>query len=815
MSGRHDYGDEDERSEDEYMSGGAGGSTSTAKRTPRACDRCRKSKSKCEPAAGGGDRCKGCVAAGAGARPSFRRGPPKGYIKALERRLHQMESVLAAIMSSKDPRTTGLVADLRRDTLAKHILEGVDAGPFGPSGRKQRSVDPTEDNFFASIVSPTLRQQSERSRRQSRSTRESVIQAREGDRLSESLVRWAQSRQAADPVPSGSSRVLPVRHVARARDDGAEPARQRRRTVASAPGHDLSWDDVHGTADELDDTADAFGHLSLTSTVRYHGKLSGIHLLAEHQREDKRNFGGIWKFPMSKLWPPAPSGETEFSMREKARLRVEESIPVPPVDVQLHLIRLFFTYVNTSLPVLDEETFMEQYNADISFGTDPGPAVEPERMQKMSKLLLFSVFAFAAQYWDTIQAEQYAASARRLLGMAARMAFDLGLNRDSEKWLNHGHAMFSRTEQNIRKKIGRPVIVHEADFSTMLPQVTEVEDEVAWAPMHAGSQGQRITATPGLRQSYHRAAAALTVIHGEIVEKIYPVTRVDPTPRRALMERIHSRLLQWSIDLPEVLRYSSQSRQPCPPPHVLVLHIQFWSMMLLLHRPFIPKGMRSRTPPSASSADDTVPWKSYDFCQGAASHISAFATLFNRYYDIRWAPPLISSTIQSAGLFPRLVDVWPTAARVADLLRGAGVQIAVALTEPAGPSRKRPVEIVLEEYTDEAADAAEASQMVASDVPSDRYAEGSHLRPMPAAVPLPQPQPHQDPQYGPNFMAALLGPDYTPAASVAPGYDWWPLPLMMPSQSFTFTQEQFSQDFLQGIRDPVLHFPGPPTYPLR
>jgi len=127
---------------------------------------------------------------------------------------------------------------------------------------------------------------------------------------------------------------------------------------------------------------------------------------------------------MAKLWPPAPSGETEFSMREKARLRVEESILVPPVDVQLHLIRLFFTYVNPSLPALDEDTFMEQYHADVSLsesaiprpsGTDPRPAVEPERMQKMSKLLLFSVFAFAAQYWDTIQAEQYAASARRLL----------------------------------------------------------------------------------------------------------------------------------------------------------------------------------------------------------------------------------------------------------------------------------------------------------------------------------------------------------------------------------------------------------------
>ena len=30
------------------------------------------------------------------------------------------------------------------------------------------------------------------------------------------------------------------------------------------------------------------------SQVRYHGKLSGIHLLAQHQREDKRNFGGVW-----------------------------------------------------------------------------------------------------------------------------------------------------------------------------------------------------------------------------------------------------------------------------------------------------------------------------------------------------------------------------------------------------------------------------------------------------------------------------------------------------------------------------------------
>ena len=77
----------------------------------------------------------------------------------------------------------------------------------------------------------------------------------------------------------------------------------------------------------------------------------------------------------------------------------------------------------------------------------------------------------------------------------------------------------------------------------------------------------------------------IALIHGQIVDLLYPVTRVDQTPRRALMEQIHSRLIKWSLDLPEPLQYSAKSSRPCPPPHVLVLHIQFWAMMLLLHRP--------------------------------------------------------------------------------------------------------------------------------------------------------------------------------------------------------------------------------------
>ena len=67
--------------------------------------------------------------------PSHKRGPPKGYILALERRLHQVEALLGTIIGSDDPRARTLVDDLARDQLAAHIIRRVKTGPFGPRGR--------------------------------------------------------------------------------------------------------------------------------------------------------------------------------------------------------------------------------------------------------------------------------------------------------------------------------------------------------------------------------------------------------------------------------------------------------------------------------------------------------------------------------------------------------------------------------------------------------------------------------------------------------------------------------------------------------
>ncbi|PCH43468.1 hypothetical protein WOLCODRAFT_164462 [Wolfiporia cocos MD-104 SS10] len=902
-----------EHSEDEGPSQGDGaqGGTSQSpnvKRNARACDRCRKSKSKCEPAPNGGDQCKGCVAAKTECTfsgPSFRRGPPKGYIQALEHRLHQMESMLAAIMSSQDLRAKGIVADLRRDNLAKSILDGVDSGPFGLTGRQQRSIDPTQDNFFASIVKESaLKQMSERSRRQSRMTRESVTQhvidpvtlgrptLEWQDRLSESLARWAE--QPTNAAQAGTPTAVPVPPALQGRaatgsSSSLEPARQRRRTDHRDDMADLRWDDVHvmndTDLDELDDCADAFGNLSIDENkeVRYHGNSSGLQFLARDNRWDKRNIGGIWNFPMSNIWPGVPLTSVD---REKKFL--ELGIPMPPREVQTHLLERFFTYVNPVFPVVDKEAFMQQYNAlrepgnpreDQVDAGDPSQTMRPAKMQQVSRLLLFAMFAFAAKYsdleahlsqdgtqWHT--GRIYATQARKVLGMAMRMALDLGMNRNSDQWQHKGKTLFTPAQTRIRRQIwwaccladkysaqflGRPMETHESDFSTPLPDVPEDDADDIWAPLNTTPAGRSIPPALGRSAAYLRAAAALSVIHGEVVEKIYPVTRVSTIPRRRLMEQIHTRLTQWCLNLPESLQYSSVSKRPCPPPHVLVLHCHYCAIMLLLHRPFIPKRFDAQTSPSSPSTTDPVPWKSLDLCQGAASQIAAFATLYHEKYDLRWGPPFLVTYLQSAGIMhiitlkfrptdpqatlglrdcimalQNMKNIWPSAARVGDLLRGASVQFDIGLSPSVGSTRKRPAEIAFDgdpvvvdpqHYT--RAEIQQPFDQTQQSLPQTS-AEQFLLDPLAQAF-------AGEEDLSNMSFQNLIGPPTSlidPSTTVAPGYDWWPIlssaenvPLpdtqddydifgTLPSQPFTFSHQHFAPEFLQGTRNPILHFPS-------
>ncbi|KAG8951195.1 hypothetical protein FRC04_006677 [Tulasnella sp. 424] len=76
------------------------------RRSSKACDGCRKAKCKCErtpEAISNGDPCRSCVLLGQGACVCPL-SPPKGYIDALESKLHQMEALLDTIINPLEVR---------------------------------------------------------------------------------------------------------------------------------------------------------------------------------------------------------------------------------------------------------------------------------------------------------------------------------------------------------------------------------------------------------------------------------------------------------------------------------------------------------------------------------------------------------------------------------------------------------------------------------------------------------------------------------------------------------------------------------------
>ncbi|KAF8560118.1 hypothetical protein OG21DRAFT_1451878 [Imleria badia] len=832
-------------------------SLSSRKRSSRACDQCRKTKSKCEPSSTPGT-CKGCVLGGNVCTflgPSYKRGPPKGYIQAIEQRWHQVESLLGSLLACPDSRVQGLLADIRQDELAREILNRVDTGPFGPSGRPSRPAGATKEDIFACIFrSNETSRDAARSRRQSRISREIVSSSRDNTLLSMPTAEWQDrlaarlSRNTSEDPHNTSAQGSPSRTF------GGAPLPRRRRLDESSPGADLShpnWNDMY-TLEASSDSAEtdesqcatAFGQLSLDENqeVRYHGKASGLHLLMRNDRVDSRLDGGVWRLPMARFWP---SGKAD-----KSSLPPKADIPVtfPPVEMQDRLLGLYFSYAHPIFPVIHKARFLREYNEwkngnpslPGSNGDSPSSAAEPS--QTVSKLLLLSIFSVAARYLDERASEptdkiwddgcDYLTQARSVLaqvshscrastcqallllghrefgigsmeqgwlyiGMAIRMALDLGLNRAADNWQFNGRKIFSDEENQVRKQIwwacciadkysstymGRPICIGENDFDTLLPDAEEYEDDSH--PSHQISVVSYGSLSTVFIMRCFRVASSLSVIIGSIVASVYPVKSPKHGSRRAVLSDLEARLDQWYHDLPEDLRYDPASKRNTLPPPVLYIHVKYWSAVLLLHRAFIPNWKGSelilQNPPPGSNTS----LKAFDLCQSAATYISTIVTTYDDCYNIKRASPFLSPYILSAGIMHivtltirpsnvqayiglqqllaalrNMQTTWPSAARAWDLLHGVKVQVDSNLTPMLqGPERQK-------RGADDAFGREKSSDFLQREAFGD---SSSKERVTPTAG-------IQD--ISTRMMAHMLGldiPGIEPSTSYYPGYEWWP-----------------------------------------
>ncbi|ORY73251.1 fungal-specific transcription factor domain-domain-containing protein [Leucosporidium creatinivorum] len=461
----------------------------------------------------------------------------------------------------------------------------------------------------------------------------------------------------------------------------------------------------------MSELADVVGQLSLNENaeVRYHGRSSGLYLISKSARY--KDF--FWQFPSAGVWPPT-DGRVLKTEKEILALADAED-PLPDRATQQHLLDLYWTYVHPHFPILYKVSFMRQYRHSISNPNSTEPST-PAGSGKVPIVLLLSMFALAARYSDLdpsrsdgkywTAGQDYLEKAKRVLnydygssklvsvqalllmayreigtggmsaswlftGMAIRMAQDLGLFRDVEKWFLPVQR-FSHEEKQTRKRvwwgciildrytasyIGRPGTIHERDYDTSFPSEDEPDEHEQWRPIRPDGTDwsvppkssdaeenralQRYPPTKAHTLSCFNAAGALAVVINRIIANIYAIRiRVLGQSSETLLSLLDQSLASWYLALPPHLAYNPASKK-VPPPHVLSLHLQFYSALILLHRPFIP-GQNSAGAPGS--------FPSHSICTTSANAIANIVTIFRKTFTLRQCPPFLTYPIFSAAV---------------------------------------------------------------------------------------------------------------------------------------------------------------------
>ncbi|KAF8578646.1 hypothetical protein K439DRAFT_1638648 [Ramaria rubella] len=832
------------------------------KRSSRACDQCRKTKSKCERFPGS-VACKNCLSLNQECTflgPSRKRGPPKGYITALEGRVHRLEALWGVIVSSEDSRAQTLIADIVEDGLAHDILSEVDIGAFGPSGRA-RILKSHQNDLFESTPN------SNRSFTSSRARREQLVLGNEedpstpsyrwqdllnnhitargiarrrgqvGNQSSEVSAPYAFATEAYDSQTQGEIglELPPVKDVLPSLDPFSLPI--RRPNDAETIWRALYDRSVPSSGEESeydsDDPADAIGQLSLNEKeqVEYLGKTSGMHLLAKPQRSDALNDGGIWRLPQSRYWPMSMKGCP--MIEEDLRL----NIPLPSQEVQDQLLELYWTYVQPVLPVLDKAKFLAEYNAERG---RPCPSHLRSRdltkpIKKVPRLLLLAMFTIAARYsnheplppegkmWEagcefldhaklilnwTYDSPRPSTSQALILlayrefgigaisqawiymGMAIRMATDLGMHRAADRWERPGRVLFTEAEKSSRKRLwhccvildrimafsmGRPMCIRERDYDTSLPSTEENEEMEGWTP----KQYPASTLKPARTLSCLTATASLSSILALVVDTIYACrSGVSFVVRHVESFKIAARLDEWYRNIPEHLRYNLDVDETVPLPHTITLHMMYWCVVLLVHRPFIRHHKHELTHTNIPEEEiSQMSEKSFAHSAYAASRVSSLVDIYRRTWDLSRANVFVCWYVMSAGVmhvatltmrmgdqdrarlglqccleaFHQMKLVWPSSERAWQLLRGAELDLSVTLPPvPAFPKhREQQHETAFAQRHTAPESTVVAHVPVASTQPSSPF-----------------------PSLTTAMGRSVNGP--APDVSYFPGYDYWP-----------------------------------------
>ncbi|KAF5585794.1 nitrogen assimilation transcription factor nit-4 [Fusarium pseudocircinatum] len=329
-------------------------------------------------------------------------------------------------------------------------------------------------------------------------------------------------------------------------------------------------------------------------------------------------FGSRSNFSLLKNSPVASSTVSSRDLQKQAadtldqlNLRVQVSD-----ELRNHLLDLFWSWQNTWQYLVVKELFLEDL-----YITHTGRYASP--------LLLSSVLALAARYSDRIElrtdpldqntagnalAEQakmilfYESQAPKVTtvqatallglreiatdkealgwmycGMAARMAFNLGLHLDRSHWVDTGHITKDEAEVGttvwwgcyvldklFNIGLGRPSTIQEHEISAKLPSMEHGAEYESW---HSESPiGEPIVFPRSHQVSNVRATVQLFRVTSSALDEIYrPGSQHAKSRIMELVTKTHVNIIEFQINLPSCLRLSPSPLAPTLP-HIYLLH---------------------------------------------------------------------------------------------------------------------------------------------------------------------------------------------------------------------------------------------------
>ncbi|KAG8704504.1 hypothetical protein FRC09_003487, partial [Ceratobasidium sp. 395] len=130
----------------------------------------------------------------------------------------------------------------------------------------------------------------------------------------------------------------------------------------------------------------------------------------------------------------------------------------------------------------------------------------------------------------------------------------------------------------------------------------------------------------------------LMLIALRIMDAVYSQGRQNwRVTEKDSVSQIHLLLETWYNSLPEELLVSSRSSTR-PTPHVIVLNIAYWWLLMLLHRPFYARVQRPASHASAEQPPTSFTDLSVKFCDRAATKIVQLVTLFDQCHGLKYFP---------------------------------------------------------------------------------------------------------------------------------------------------------------------------------